>query len=67
MTKFEHKDDQVHFVAFFKLMLTDNTMAKRRTDNTMAKRRTENTMAKRRRTEGQTMIYKTLHIILKIV
>ena len=21
MTKFEHKDDQVHFVAFFKLML----------------------------------------------
>jgi hypothetical protein len=47
---------------------TDNTMAKRgRTDNTMAKRgRTDNTMAKRNRTQGQTTIYKTLHIKLKI-
>jgi hypothetical protein len=28
--------------------------------------RTDNTMAKRQRTEGQTMIYKTLHRKLKI-
>jgi len=33
----------------------------------MAKRkRTDNTMAKRKRTEGQTTIYKTLHIKQKI-
>jgi hypothetical protein len=43
-------------------------MAKRRkTDNTMAKRRrTDNTMAQRKRTKGQSTIYKTLHIKLKI-
>jgi hypothetical protein len=28
--------------------------------------RTDNTMAKEKRTKGQTMIYKTLHIKLKI-
>jgi hypothetical protein len=30
------------------------------------RRRTDNTMDKRKRTEGQTTIYKTLHIKLKI-
>jgi hypothetical protein len=30
------------------------------------RRTTENTMAKRKRTKGQTTIYKTLHIKLKI-
>jgi len=30
------------------------------------RRRTDNTMTKRKRTKGQTMIYKTLHIKLKI-
>ena len=45
---------------------TNNTMAKRRTNNTMAKRRTNNTMAKRKSRKGQTTIYKTLHIKLKI-
>jgi hypothetical protein len=40
---------------------------RRRTDNTKAKRRrTDNTMAKRRRTKRQTMIYKSLHMKLKI-
>ena len=29
-------------------------------------RRTDNTMVKRKRTKGQTTIYKTLHIKLKI-
>ena len=38
----------------------------RRTDNTMAKRRTDNTMAKRKSRKGQTTIYKTLHIKLKM-
>jgi hypothetical protein len=45
---------------------TDNTMNKRRTDNTMNKRRTDNTMNKRKITKGQTTIYKTLQIKLKI-
>jgi hypothetical protein len=35
-------------------------------DITFANRRTDNTMAIRKRTKEQTMIYKTLHIKLKI-
>jgi hypothetical protein len=55
---------------------TDKAMGEKRTDKTMAKRRTDNTMAKRqkdrqhngheKKDKGQTTIYKTLHIKLKI-